>query len=125
MPEFFSVKKRMLYVGDETEKNVTGTVETEIKNFRMIRNISHGKKYSRIYFIGEAKVSAGIGNLKVSIDGGASTVVWTITGTSYALYEGYIDVDWADDTIHTISVRLVNDTGGQTTYNRTLEACIK
>jgi hypothetical protein len=111
---------RMLYAGDETEKSVSGTTETEIKTFRMIYNTSHGRKYTRVYFIGEAYVTGGTGYMKVSIDGAASTTVWTITATSYALHEGYIDVSWSDDSIHTVSVRLANS-GSYTTYNRTLE----
>jgi hypothetical protein len=111
---------RMLYVGDETEKSVYGTTETEIKNFRMVYNTSHGRKYARIFFTGEAYVTGGTGYLKVSIDGAASTTVWTITATSYALHEGYVDVSWTDDTIHTISIRLANS-GSYNTYNRTIE----
>jgi hypothetical protein len=115
----------MLYVGDETEKNVYGTTETEIKTFRMIRNTSHGRDYARIYFTGEARVSAGTGYLRVSIDGAASTIVWTITSTSYALHEGYIDVSWSDDSIHTISIRLSNTGASNYTYNRTLETAVE
>ena len=115
---------RMLYVGDETEKSVYGTTETEIKTFRMILNTSHGRRYSRIYFVGEAYVTGGTGYMKVSIDGGTSQTVWTITSTSYALHEGYIDVSWGDDTIHTISIRLANS-GSYYTYNRTIEIYVE
>jgi hypothetical protein len=114
---------RLLYVGDETEKSVYGTGETEIKTFRMIYDTSHGRKFARIYFVGEAYVTGGTGYLNVSIDGAASQTVWTITATSYALHEGYIDVSWTDDTVHTISIRLVNS-GSYYTYNRTLEVYV-
>jgi hypothetical protein len=115
---------RLMYVGDETEKSVYGTGETEIKTFRMIYDTSHGRNFARVYFIGEAYVTGGTGYLKVSIDGAASQTVWTITATSYALHEGYIDVSWTDDTVHTISIRLVN-TGSYTTFNRTLEVYVQ
>jgi len=111
---------RFLYVGDETEKNVYGTTETEIKIFRMILNSLHGRKFARIHFIGEAKVTGGTGYMKVSIDGGASQTVWTITSTDYSLHAGFIDVAWADNSIHTISIRLQNS-GSYYTYNRTIE----
>lgn len=112
---------RLLYVGDETEKNVVGSVETEIKTFRVIRDDSHGVKPTRLYFVGEAKVTAGTGYLKVSVNGAASSTVWTFTNTSYAHQAGYVDLSLSDDTINTISVRLDNS-GANTTHNRTLEA---
>ena len=115
---------RLLYVGDETEKSVYGTTETEIKTFRMILNTSHGRKFTRIYFIGEAYVTGGTGYMTVSIDGGASQTVWHITAASYALHEGYIDVSWSDDTVHTISIRLYNS-GSYTTYQRTIEVYVE
>lgn len=115
---------RLLYVGDETEKNVYGAVESEIKNFRMVYTTSHGRKFARMYFMGEAYVTGGTGYLKVSIDGGASQTVWTITATDYTFHKGYIDVSWTDDTIHTISIRLVNS-GDYYTYNKTMEAYVQ
>jgi len=115
---------RGLYAGDETERSVIGTTETEIKFFRMIRDTSSGKNYTRIFFVGEGRVTAGTGSLRVSIGGAASVLVWNFTNTVYAHQEGFIDVAWADNTIHTISIRLMNSTTA-TTFNRTLEVYVE
>jgi hypothetical protein len=113
-----------LYAGDETEKSVYGTTEAEVKFLRMINSPGYGFNITRLYFIGEAYVTGGTGYMRVSIDGASSVVVWTITSTSYAPQKGYIDVSWGADTIHTISIRLVNSSSYYT-YNRTIEIYVQ
>jgi hypothetical protein len=115
---------RFLYAGDETEKSVYGTTEAEVKFLRMINSPGYGFNITRLYFIGEAYVTGGTGYMRVSIDGASSVVVWTITSTSYAPQKGYIDVSWGTDTIHTISIRLVNSSSYYT-YNRTIEIYVQ
>ena len=111
---------RALYAGDETEKSVFGITEAEIKFHRMIINTDSGRNYTKIFFVGEARVTGGTGQLRVSIDGAPSSVVWTFTNTAWAHQEGSLSVAWPDKTVHTISIRLVNS-GNFTTFNRTLE----
>ncbi len=115
---------RIMYVGDETVKSVVGAVSTEIKNFRILRSDSHGVKPTRLYFTGEAYVTAGTGYLKVSINGAAEVTVWTFTDVAYAYQEGSLDLALGDDTVNTVSIRLDNTGGGNTTYNRTIEAYV-
>lgn len=115
---------RLLYAGDETEKTVSGAVETEIKFFRMVLNTVSGRNFTRLFFIGEAYVTGGTGYLQVSIDSAPSVAVWTFANLSYAPQQGFIDVSWSNNTIHTISVRLRNS-GSFVTYNRTLEAYVE
>jgi len=120
--EEHNISARKLYVGDETEVSVTGTTEESVKNFRMINSSTHGFSIKKIYVIAEMKVSAGTGSLKVYIDGATTpSLTLTTTSTSYVLVKGSFTVTWADDTIHTVDIRLVNDTSTATTYNRTLE----
>ncbi|MBO3801758.1 MAG: hypothetical protein JTT12_05520 [Candidatus Brockarchaeota archaeon] len=112
---------RFLYAGDETEKSVYGTTETEIKTLRIINAPGYGfNNIKNLYFVGEAYVTGGTGNLKVSIDGASSVSVWSISSTSYSLYTGSVSVNWSSSAVHTVSIRLVNS-GSYYTYNRTIE----
>jgi hypothetical protein len=114
---------RRLYTADETEVFVTGTTEIEVKFHRIVNSSTHGFSIRRVNVIAELKVSGGTGFLKVYIDG-VNVITLSTTSTTYTLVKGSYNVSWADDTIHSVSIRLVNNTAGQTTYNRLYECYV-
>jgi hypothetical protein len=114
---------RRLYTADETEVFVTGTTEAEVKFHRIVNSSTHGFSIRRVNVIAELKVSGGTGYLKVYIDG-VNVITLSTTSTTYVLVKGSYAVSWADDTIHDVSIRLVNNTAGQTTYNRLYECYV-
>ncbi|MBT9164030.1 MAG: hypothetical protein DDT23_00019 [candidate division WS2 bacterium] len=116
---------RFHYVGDETERSVAGTTETEIKFFRMIK---HPNAYNLrlLRFFAELRVSAAsTGTLRIYLDGAASpSLTLTTIATAFELLNGSIDVSaWADG-VHTVSIRLLNSTTA-TTINRLLECYVE
>jgi hypothetical protein len=115
---------RRLYTADETEVFVTGTTESEVKFHRIVNSSTHGFSIRRVNVIAELKVSGGTGFLKVYIDGVNVITLSTTVTTTYTLVKGSYNVSWADDTIHDVSIRLVNNTSGQTTYNRLYECYV-
>lgn len=118
-PTELDARYRRLYADDETEVSVTGTIETEVKTHRVIKSSNYGIAVNKIYVLAELRVSGGVGTMRVYIDG-SNVIELSTTSTSYVLVSGSYTPSWSDDTIHTVSVRLLNS-GSDTTYNRTYE----
>jgi len=117
---------RTLIASDETEVSVTGTTETEVKTHRVVKSTSHGMPVSKLHVLAEIKVSAAsTGELRVYVDG-TLRITLTTTSIDYELRKGtwVIDPAWDEDSVHTISIRLVNSTT-ETTFNRLYELYVE
>ena len=120
-----NVTVRRLYTADETEVYVTGTTETEVKHHKIVQSSTYGYNVLKINVIAELKVSGGTGTLNVYVDG-TKVISLSTTSTTYTLVQGSWTVSgWTDNTIHDVSIRLVNNTAGQNTYNRLYECYVE
>ena len=115
-----SVPNKAPIVWDDTQKSVSGTTETEVKNFRFAKS-SAVRAWSKLYVLASLWVSGGTGHLKIYVDGETSPRLdLSTTNTSETVLSGEIDISDLGEGIHTLHVKLVNE-GSYDTYNELLE----
>lgn len=103
-------------VWDDTQVSVSGTTETEKKNFRFFK-IGHSTVYVRL----TAWVSGGTGYVKVYVDSESSArLTLSTTSTSETKLESYFSIADLADGVHTIRLKLSNS-GSYVTYQQLLE----
>jgi len=111
-------------VFDDTQKSVVGTTETEVKYFRFSKTGSIRR--DKLIVIASLWVSGGTGSLKIYIDDESSPrLTLQTTSTTETIVSGEIDISDLANGIHTIHIKLVNNTAGQTTYNELIEVYAK
>lgn len=116
---------RTLYASDETEQSVYGTTETTIQTHKIAKCSQAGFNISKLSLVVNVRVTGGTGTLKVYVDGAVVLTVSNITNTAYALkYAGPVAVSWADNTLHTVEVKLVNS-GAYYTYESLYELYVE
>lgn len=113
-----------LYHGDEVEVSVTGTSEDQVKDLAIIKDAANALEIKTLKIVARMKTSnaAAQASLNVYHDGGgAPDLTLTSTVIAYEEKSGTIDTSgWATGR-HTIEVKLVSATPGETAYNELLE----
>ena len=82
-----SVPNKAPIVWDDTQKSVSGTTETEVKNFRFAKN-SAVRAWSKLYVLASLWVSGGTGHLKIYVDGETSPRLDLSTTSTSVRYQG-------------------------------------
>jgi len=115
--------KSKMYMGDETEVSVTGTTETELKQFLFVQDGPMGTINSfYVQATLKSSSSTATASLKIYIDDETTPrLTLSTTSTDYALQTGYFDVSDLTSGIHTIHIKLASDTATETAYNYLLE----
>lgn len=111
----------MVFLGaDDTQKSVTGTSETEVKYFRF--NQPSINPFNIIKVNLSLWVNGGTGSAKIYIDNEASPrLTLSTTSTSENILSGEFSIGDLSAGIHTLRVKIVNNTAGRTTYTELLE----
>ena len=113
-----------MYHGDEIEVSVTGTTEEQVKDLAIIRDATNALELKTLKIVARMKSSLGTAtaSLKVYHDGGATPdLTLTSVSTTYEEKSGTIDVSGWTTGRHTIEIKLVSDTAGETAYDELLE----
>ena len=119
------IQTRFLYAGDETECSVKGTTQVAVKTLRVVKSASAGMDIKKLSFVATLKTTnGGIGRLRVYVDGTLRATLST-TSTEYVVVTGAYAPAWADNTVHTLEVRLHNSSGSHTTYNQVFEVYVE
>lgn len=110
---------KTLVASDDTQLSVSGTTETEIKNFRFGKTAY--SPYGRFHVIASLWVSGGTGYLRVFVDSEATPrLTLSTNSTSETLLEGDFSITDLANGIHTVRVKLYNS-GAYNTYSELLE----
>jgi hypothetical protein len=110
-----------IFAVDDTQKSVTGTTETEVKNFRYAKTSYTTFVNFRIIASLWTSNAAGTAYLKIYVDGGASpSLTLQTTSTSETVLEGDIDISGLTNGIHTFRIKISNSSASYTTYTEYL-----
>jgi len=115
--------KTGMYIGDETEVSVTGTTETEVKQFSFIQGGPLGIVAS-FYVEATMKSSAttATATMKIYVDGEATArLTLSTTNTDYTRVSGNFSISDLPAGVHVIHVKLVSSTTTDTAYNQMIE----
>lgn len=117
--------KSFLYHGDEIEVSVTGTTEEQVKDLAIILGTTPGGlPVKTLRIVARLKSSDGVAQTSLAIyhdGGGVADLTLTSTSATYEEKTGNIDVSGWVDGRHTIEIKLVSDTDGQTAFNELIE----
>jgi len=109
---------------DDTPKSVASTSETEVKYMRF--NQPSNIPFAEMKINVSIYVSGGTGYAYIYIDDETSPrLTLTTTSTSEEVKTGTIAIDDLPAGIHTVKLKLKNDTSGQTTYTELWEVYVK
>jgi hypothetical protein len=118
------IQTRFLYAGDETECSVKGTTQVAVKTLRVVKSASAGMDIKKLSFVATLKTNGGTGYLRVYVDG-TSRATLSTASTGYVVVTGEYAPQWADNTVHTLEVRLNNSSASYTTYNQVFEVYVE
>jgi len=111
----------LIFLGaDDTRKSVTGTTETEVKYFRF--NQPSINPFNKIKVNLSLWVTGGNGIASIYIDDEASPrLTLNTNSTSEKILSGEFNIGDLSAGIHTLRLKIKNDTSGQTVYTELLE----
>jgi len=111
----------MVFIGaDDTRCSVTGTTESEVKYMRFSQPSLNAYNIMRVNV--SLWVTGGTGSLKVYLDAETTPrLTLSTTSTSEVYLSGEFNIGDLTAGIHTLRVKIVNNTSGQTTYTELLE----
>lgn len=113
-----------LYHGDEVEVQVTGTTEEQVKDLAIIIDPTNALELKTLKIVARMKTSLAAAQASLAIyhdGGGVADLTLTSTSETYEEKSGTIDASGWGTGRHTIEIKLVSDTAGQTAYNELLE----
>jgi len=112
-----------MYFGDDTEVSVTGTTETEVKALYFVQGGPLGTIASiEVYATLKSSVDTATATLKIYVDDETTArLSLSTTSTTYGLVSGSMDVSDLAAGLHTLHIKLVSDTAGETAYNQMIE----
>lgn len=117
--------KTALYVGDETEVEVSGITETQKKDFAIVKSAAMGIDINTLKIIARIKTNDASYQATLNVyhdGGGVADLTLTSVATTYEEKSGSIDISgWAEGR-HTIEVKLVSADAAGIAYNELFEA---
>lgn len=118
-----SAVKSAMYHGDEVEVQVTGTTEEQVKDLAIVIDPTNALALKTLKIVARLKsTTSSQASLKIYHDGGGTPdLTLTSTSATYEEKSGTIDVSGWGTGRHTIEIKLVDDTVGETAYNELLE----
>lgn len=113
-----------MYHGDEVEVQVTGTTEEQVKDLAIIIDPDNALDLKTLRIVARMKTSLAAAQASLAIyhdGGGVADLTLTSTSESYEEKSGTIDVSGWGTSRHTIEIKLVSDTIGETAFQELLE----
>lgn len=113
-----------MYHGDEVEVQVTGTTEEQVKDLAIIIDPTNALELKTLKIVARLMSSDGVAQTSLAIyhdGGGVADLTLTSTSATYEEKSGTIDVSAWGTGRHTIEIKLVSDTAGQTAFNELFE----
>lgn len=113
-----------MYHGDEVEVQVTGTTEEQVKDLAIIIDPTNALELKTLKIVARMKTSLATAQATLNVyhdGGGVADLTLNSTSESYEELSGTIDVSAWGTGRHTIEIKLVSDTAGETAYNELFE----
>lgn len=113
-----------MYHGDEVEVQVTGTTEEQVKDLAIIIDPTNALDLKTLRIVARMKTSLAAAQASLAIyhdGGGVADLTLNSTSETYEELSGTIDVSAWGTGRHTIEIKLVSDTVGETAFNELLE----
>jgi len=113
-----------MYHGDEVEVQVTGTTEEQVKDLAIIIDPTNALELKTLKIVARMKTSLTTAQASLAIyhdGGGVADLTLNSTSETYEEVSGTIDVSGWGTGRHTVEIKLVSATAGETAFNELLE----